>query len=182
MAGVGHAVRSVAGAPARLWRGAARGSPRAIGGWAAILAVLIAVVAVMLGQVQAQASDEGAGQDALKAANDSVGKVLGYSHNTIDDDVANARTLLTGKFAEDYGQLTQSLIVPTAKRDEITSEVRVVSSSVVSAASDKVTALLFVNQTARSKALAQPKVDGSRVRLTLEKVDDRWLISELTPV
>jgi Mce-associated membrane protein len=57
----------------------------------------------------------------------------------------------------------------------------VAGSSVALAEPDHVECLLYVNQTTQSPG--QPsQVAGSRIRVALELVDDRWLVSELTPL
>ena len=47
------------------------------------------------------------------------------------------------------------------------------------AAQNKVVVLLFVNQTTTSTRLDGPRVDLNRVRLTLVKVDGRWLVNKV---
>ena len=48
-----------------------------------------------------------------------------------------------------------------------------------SASRDRVEVLLFVDQTTVRTGLEQPRVEQNRVRLTLDDVDGRWLVSGL---
>jgi Mce-associated membrane protein len=50
---------------------------------------------------------------------------------------------------------------------------------VVRASANRVVVLLFVNQTTTSTRLDGPKVDLNRVRMTLDRVDGTWLVSDV---
>lgn len=58
----------------------------------------------------------------------------------------------------------------------------VVADSVVSATPTDVVAIVYVSQTTTSKAQEAPNKNGSRLRVSLTIVDDRWLVSDLKPV
>ena len=55
----------------------------------------------------------------------------------------------------------------------------VAAQSVVQCHADQVVVLLFVNQTTTSTRLDGPQVDLNRVRLTLVKVDGKWLVNKV---
>lgn len=150
--------------------------------WAVVIVVLAIGVGVVFVQAQQYRADEQGRGEALKAAKKNLSEVLSYSFRTIDDDVSRAKEHLTGKFADDFSQFADKLIVPNAKSNQITTDVEVVANSSVDVQDDRVVALLFVNQTTNQKGAKEPRIDGSRIRLTMERIDDRWLISELTPV
>jgi Mce-associated membrane protein len=132
------------------------------------------------------AADHNATAAATRAACDSaqsrVPKVLSYDFNTIDKDFPAAAGNLTGKFRDDFGQLGSSVIIPAAHRDSIITKATVVGSSVVTADAGKVTLLLFVNQETTSSKYQGPRLDGSRVRVTMTDSAGTWLISDITPV
>lgn len=52
----------------------------------------------------------------------------------------------------------------------------------ISADAGTVTLLLFLNQNTTSTKYEGPRLDGSRIRVTMTKVDENWLISDLVPV
>jgi Mce-associated membrane protein len=51
-----------------------------------------------------------------------------------------------------------------------------------SAERDRVDLILFVNVLTESRELTEPRVAGSRLRVTVENVDGDWRISALDPV
>jgi Mce-associated membrane protein len=68
---------------------------------------------------------------------------------------------------------------PSAEQYKAVVKAQVVAISVVRSTPDRVVLLLFVNQTTTSTRLDGPKVDLNRVRVTMSKAGDRWLISGL---
>ena len=114
---------------------------------------------------------------SVSAAKDSTVAVLTFRSDTVDRDVAAARKRLTGGFLDTYNQRTQQELIPNAKQRRV-----IATASVPAAASESVTAnhavvLLFVTQTVRIGDA--PRADtGSSVRVTLDKIGERWLISE----
>lgn len=193
MARIRNAVRAVIRFPAAAARavirfpGAVRASaanrPRLVlTSWTAVVVVLALVVGFVFMQVHARDTREDNRRAALDAAEKKLVQVLSYNFRTVDEDVARAEKHLTGKFASDFKQFSSKLIVPNAKGEKITTDVEVVATSSVKVQDDQVVALMFVNQTTKRKGAKEPRIDGSRLRLTMEQVDDRWLISELTPV
>lgn len=63
--------------------------------------------------------------------------------------------------------------------NEASAHGRVVEAAVKSARTDKVEVMLFVDQSVRNKELPQPQMDRSRIVLVMEKVDGRWLASDI---
>ena len=114
---------------------------------------------------------------SVSAAKDSTVAVLTFRSDTVDRDVAAARERLTGGFLDTYNQRTQQELIPNAKQRRV-----IATASVPAAASESVTAnhavvLLFVTQTVRIGDA--PRADtGSSVRVTLDKIGERWLISD----
>jgi len=114
---------------------------------------------------------------SVSAARDSAVAVLSFRSDTVDRDVAAARERLTGGFLDTYTQRTQQELIPNARERHV-----VATAGVPAAASESVTqnhgvVLLFVTQTVRIGDA--PRVDtGSSVRVTLDKIGDRWLISD----
>lgn len=92
-----------------------------------------------------------------------------------------ARDRLTGAFEESYTQLTNDVVIPGAKQRRISAVATVPAAASVSATENHAVALVFVNQTIVIGADA-PTVTASSVRVTLDKIGDRWLISGFDPV
>lgn len=124
-----------------------------------------------------------AGEEARATVQDALPKVLGYSYRTVDETFPKAAgEHLTGKFREDYLQLGESVIRPAAKSDEIVTEATVIATSTVEATDDEATLLVFVNQVTDSKGQSGRRLDGSRIRVVVQRDADQWKISALQPV
>ena len=121
------------------------------------------------------------GEEAMAAARDSIVAILSYQPDSAEKTLNEARGRLTGQFLDDYTQLIQTVVVPGAKKDRISAVAKVPATSVVSAASDRAVVLAFVDQTLTEGAKT-PTLTTSSVRVSMEKVDDRWLISGFDPV
>ena len=119
--------------------------------------------------------------ESMNAAKDSTIKMLSYKPDTVDQQLNSARDLLTGEFRDSYTSLINDVVIPGAKQKQISAVASVPAIASVSADPKHAVVLVFVNQTV---VVGQdpPSDTASSVRVTLEKVDDRWLISEFEPV
>ncbi|MFE3229216.1 hypothetical protein [Nocardia sp. NPDC059228] len=108
--------------------------------------------------------------------------VLSYDYHTVDTEFPKAADNLTGKFKDDFARLGTSIIIPAAHQDSIVTKADVVETSVVEATAERVTLLMFLNQTTTSTKMPGPRLDGSRVRITMTQSGAQWLISDITPV
>ena len=149
-----------------------------------VFPVLALVLALTAGLLKWQASSQESGSaaaESLQAAKDATVALLAYGPDTVERDLTAARSRTTGEFRDSYTQLTDDVVIPGAKQQQITTVVTIPAASSVSADQDRAVALLFVNQTTTiGKGATTPSV--SSVRVTLEKVDGRWLISGFDPV
>jgi Mce-associated membrane protein len=118
---------------------------------------------------------------SVQAAKDSTIALLSYTPDKVDQQLGEARNLLTGDFRDSYTSLTNDVVIPGAKQKQISAVATVPAAASVSAAPQKAVVLVFVNQTVTVGADA-PTDTNSSVRVTLEKVGDRWLISAFDPV
>jgi Mce-associated membrane protein len=116
------------------------------------------------------------GRDAAAA---QVQKILSYDHATFDKGTAEAEKLMTDRFRKEYED-TVKLVREDALAKESVVQAEVVASSVVEADTDRVEALLFVNQTTDGNDLKKPRVDLNRVVVTLvPDGDGGWLVDKL---
>jgi Mce-associated membrane protein len=119
--------------------------------------------------------------EASQTAKDSTVKMLSYKPDTVDKDLNGARDLLTGDFRDQYTSLINDVVIPGAQQKKISAVATVPAIGAVSADPHQAVVLLFVNQTVVVGQDA-PTDTASSVRVTLEKVGDRWLISKFDPV
>ncbi len=149
----------------------------------AVAVVALALSAVALGRANGHTHTvEAARTAALEAAKQDAAALLSYDYQTIDRDAPTRGDRLTGPFKDDYTRLVTDTVAPAAKQRKLVTKTSVALASVVSADTDRVRILAFLNQTSQAQDTAQPVLTGSRVRITMEHVDGRWLVAELTPL
>ncbi len=150
-----------------------------------LLPALALVLVLGAGYLKWQDNSVRAGQIAaitsVAAAKDATIALLSYHPDTVEEQLVAARDLLTGDFRESYIALTTDVVIPGAKEQRIAAVASVPAAASVSATPTEAVALVFVNQTV-SVGQDPPTDTASSVRVTLEKVGDRWLISKFDPV
>jgi Mce-associated membrane protein len=146
------------------------------------LALLLAMGAGYLKWWGASASDvPSASAQSVRAASEGTVAMLSYRPDNVDKTLGAARDRLTGDFRDAYTKLINDVVIPGAKQKEITATANVNAAASVSATNTHAVALVFVNQTVTIGTEA-PTATASSVRVTLDKVRDRWLISQFEPV
>jgi Mce-associated membrane protein len=119
--------------------------------------------------------------ESVAAAKDSTIALLSYKSDTVEKDLEAAKNRMTGAFKESYSQLINDVVIPGAKRGHISTTASVPAAASVSATANHAVTLLFVNQTAVVDK--DPPTDTvSSVRVTLDRIGGRWLISGFDPV
>ncbi|WP_431967045.1 h domain protein [Nocardia sp. bgisy134] len=126
--------------------------------------------------------DEQARQDAVTAADRTVSAMFSYDYGSVDTVLPKAADNLSADFREDYLKLISQAIAPGAKEKQLTVRATTQASGVVSADRDHAVVLLYLNQVTTSKESPQGTTTGSRVRVALDKTDDRWLVDSVTPI
>lgn len=113
---------------------------------------------------------------SVAAARDSTVAVLSFQFGTVDQDVAAARQRLTGSFRDNYTKVTQETLIADAKERHVTATATVPAAAPESTTENHAVVLLFVNQIVRIGD-SPPADSASSVRVTLDKIGERWLIS-----
>jgi Mce-associated membrane protein len=154
------------------------------GTWtSAALAVLASAALIVCGvlayRAHAASEVDAARSQGPAAARSAAEVVLSYDHRHLDRDFARASALLTGAFAKEYAKTTKNSVRSLATDTRAVVRADVQAASVVSAAPDRVVVLLFVNQTTTSSRTTEPRTALNRVRMTLERVGERWLVSDV---
>lgn len=124
---------------------------------------------------------DSAAVESVQVAKDSTIALLSYKPDTVEQQLTDARSLLTGDFQQAYTDLTTDVVIPGAKEKQISAVATVPAAAAVEAEPNRAVVLVFVNQTVVVGADA-PTDTASSVRVTLEKTGDRWLISGFDPV
>jgi Mce-associated membrane protein len=145
-------------------------------------ALLLAIAAGYLKWVDGTARDaEVASTQSVQAAIDSTMAMLSYRPETVEQNLSAARDRITGPFRDSYTSLTHDVVIPGAKQRQISAVASVPAAASVSASATHAVVLVFVNQTT-VVGNGAPTDTASSVKVTLDKVNDRWLISQFDPV
>ncbi|GAB1816040.1 hypothetical protein MUNTM_50820 [Mycobacterium sp. MUNTM1] len=147
----------------------------------ALPALLVAALAVsgFLGWRQWQDHQlKVAGEQAQQAAVAYAQVLTSIDSNKVDENFKQVLDGATGEFKDMYTQssvkLRQLLIDNKATAHGV-----VVDSAIQSESIDRVVVLLFIDQTVTNTAAPDPRVDRSRIKMTMEKVDGRWRASKV---
>jgi Mce-associated membrane protein len=144
-----------------------------------LVLVLALAAAVVFGWLYlAQSSDESARNEALATARAYAVTVTSYDYRDMEGSIADALDGATGEFKDQYAGASDALkALMTETKATATGEV--LDAAVVTADDDSATVLLFVDQKVTNAGTKKTKVDRNRLLLTMEKHDDRWLVSDL---
>lgn len=152
----------------------------------AISVVLVAVLAIAACALLWIRRDgdalESARADAIAMAPALVEDLLTYTSEMVDSDLAAGAGAATGTFKDEFVEFAATTVAPQSKAQGISTSARVVDVGLLGAMFDRVELLMFVDQITTSFAQPAPASSSSRVKVTVERVDDRWLVSELTPI
>jgi Mce-associated membrane protein len=149
----------------------------------ATLAALIFIAAVGLAaslgwQLKQRDDVDGAGRTALDVARTYAVVLTSVDNTKIDDNFAHVIDGATGEFKDMYSQsaaqLRQLLI-----DNKAVSHGTVVDAAIKSASKNKVDVLIFIDQSISNSVNPEPRIDRSRVAITMEKIDGRWLASKV---
>lgn len=119
-----------------------------------------------------------AAAQALDTAEKYALVLTGVDPAGIDKNFAEVLDGATGEFKDMYAasseQLRQLLI-----DNKAAAHGTVIDAAVKSAAKNKVEVMLFVDQSVSNKASPQATIDRSRIVMTMEKVNGRWLAAKV---
>lgn len=164
------------GAPRTEWTGVV-----AFGVLPAVALLLAAGAGVLKWQDSARRAAETGAVESVAAARDATAAILSYRAESVEQDLNAARDRLTGSFLDSYTRLIHNVVIPGAKQKKISTLAQVPAASSVSATERHAVALVFVDQTV-TIGNGAPTNSASSVRVTLDKVDGRWLVSGFDPI
>jgi Mce-associated membrane protein len=151
---------------------------------AVVTAVLAATATALAGLVTVHVSSVDAVEhtrtDVIGAATSGVARVLSYDYRHLDGDFTAAERLLTPHFRKQYDDTTAKGVRPLAAKYKAISSADVSAAGIVDAGRDRAVVLVFVNQTVTNSQLTAPRLDRSRIDVTMVRSDGRWLIDRLT--
>lgn len=119
-----------------------------------------------------------AADQALAAAESYVLRLTDIDGDNIDQNFADIADGSTGEFQSRHaksGTKMRQLLTD----HKVSARGHITESVVKSAGKNKVVVVLLVNQSVTNTATKEPVIDRSRVRMTMDKVDGRWLASKV---
>ncbi|WP_370501056.1 hypothetical protein NWT09_12140 [Mycolicibacterium sp. jd] len=124
---------------------------------------------------------QSAAADSVRAASETTVAILSYRPDTAEKELSAAADRLTGTFRDQYTDLIKTVVIPGAQEQQISAVATVPAAASVSASENQARVLVFINQTTLIGS-EPPNTTTSCVRITLDKIGDRWLVSEFEPV
>jgi Mce-associated membrane protein len=118
---------------------------------------------------------------AKKSAEDGTVAVLSYSPDHLKDDIANAKSHLTGGFLEYYTHFTDQVFAAAAQQQQVRTTTNVVRAAVSDLHPDSAVVLLFVNKVSTSKDNG-PSMQPTSIKATMKNVNGSWLIEQFEPL
>jgi len=130
--------------------------------------------------VQRSAADR-ARIESAQTAKDATIALLSYEPGTAEQKLTAARDRLTGSFRDSYTSLTKDIVIPAAVQRQVSAVADVPAVAVLTADQRHAVAMVFVDQTTIIGGEA-PTATSSVVKVTLGRVDGRWLVSGFDPM
>ncbi|MEV6288287.1 hypothetical protein [Kribbella sp. NPDC051770] len=147
------------------------------------LSVLIVLVLALAGVLGVKAwrgqQAEDARSQAVNAGRQAAETALSYDYRTLDKSFAAARATMTPEFAGKFDE-TAKVAGELATKTKATVRAEVREVGVRDGDADRVTLVIFVNQTTTSTITqGKPRVDLNRTRFTMVRNGSRWLVQEI---
>ncbi|MFG1815675.1 hypothetical protein ACGFIF_18050 [Kribbella sp. NPDC049174] len=145
-----------------------------------VLVVLVLTFAVVLGVKAWQGKQaEDARDQAAAAGRKAAETALSYDYRDLDKSFAAARATMTPEFAGKFDE-TAKVAGELATKTKATVRAEVREVGVRDGDADRVTLIIFVNQTTTSTITeGKPRVDLNRTRFTMVRNGDQWLVQEI---
>ncbi|GAB3006448.1 Mce protein [Mycobacterium bourgelatii] len=138
-----------------------------------LIVALAAATGYFMWQYHHARNIQAAGEAALKVATSYAVTLTSVDSNNLDANFNAVLDGATGEFRDLYSQssskLRQLLIDHKATGRGV-----VVDAAIKSATETQVVVLLFVDQTVTNSDVPDPRVDRSRIVMTMQKIDGHW--------
>ncbi len=146
---------------------------------AVALAIASIVVAATVVLTRPAGEDEQLRREALDAARAAAVSLTTYDHRTLDEDFSRVSDLATGDFAREYAE-TSGQLRPTLEQSQAvaTSEVPAAGIEALDADPVRAVVVLAVDQVIATVG-AQPRTELNRIRMTLVRPEQTWLVADV---
>ncbi|WP_063039492.1 hypothetical protein [Nocardia pseudovaccinii] len=153
--------------------------PRAAVGAIAAVTVSASVLAGILGwKLHDRDEVDAAARQAATTAQNYAITLTSIDSQHIDQNFAAVLSGATGEFKDTYTQSSNQLETLLVQNNAV-SKGKVVGFSIKSATKDRVEVMLFVDQEVTNSVSPDPRIDRSRMVMTMQRVGDSWLASKV---
>jgi len=143
------------------------------------LAVLLAVATGWLWYRHDRLTDaEKARKQVAFAAAQAAQDLSSYDYRTVDSDLRRAAAHTTGAFRDEFAKTT-SQVKQNAARQQVVTEGIALKTGIEKVDGDRAVAIVFLNQETTKATSTQRLPSQYRLRLTMKRVGDRWLVEKL---
>jgi len=118
------------------------------------------------------------GSDVREVAATGTARAYAYSWDTLIEDKAAARELMTEAMQRRYDR-SMAGVTTSSRRDHTVVTAEVVDTALVTASTTHARVLVFVNRRTSGNDLDEPMLDLDRVLVTLQHSGGAWKVSEL---
>lgn len=167
---------STAGPHGRSWLRALRRPP--------VLAAALVILLLLAGlgytglRLREGAARDAAREEALAAGKQYALALTTYDHQNLRGNFGSVSDNASPGFARQYKEVSDGL-TQLIQQYQATSKGEVLNAGVVRAEQDRAVLVLFVDQTITNTNSPQPRVDRTRMQLTLVHPGDKWLIDDV---
>lgn len=126
-------------------------------------------------------ADDAARAETITAATEFTITVLSFQYDGIERDLAGAQQLMTHGFRDEFATRARDQIIPDAKARKVGVVAEVPGAGSVQVAGSHAVVLVFADRTV-TIGDAEPAEVAASYRVSLDKVDGRWLVADFEPV
>lgn len=145
---------------------------------ALVIVVLLALSGFLGWKFLERRQADSARAAAVDAGTRYATDLASYDFNNLAGNFTTVTANSTEKFAQQYKQVSDNLTQLIVQM-KATSKGSVTQLGVVESDADNAVLILFLDQTITNTNSPQPRVDRNRMRLSLLKSGDRWLIDDV---
>lgn len=143
------------------------------------VAAIVLAGSLLLTRPEDRSAEDQIRREALEAARAAAISLTTYDHRTLDEDFARVAGQATGPFQEEYAK-TSAELRPALEQSQAVATAEVPAVGIESLSTDPVEVVLVVavDQTITT-AGAAPRTEYNRIRMTLRRTDEAWLVADV---
>lgn len=125
--------------------------------------------------------EQAARVELARLAAEEIPRVLGYEYKTVERSLTETYPLFTPDYRREFQDRATNQIIPQAREKQLVNQVDVVGVGVLVTRRTAGSVLVFMSRMMTGKS-KEKLHEGSRLRVDYQKIDNKWLISGITPI